>query len=351
MAPSFDSVSSLLCTEDSTVFDDGHFGTEVYDDAWRPRYNERRRHHFGDPYVFPLQSEECLVLMVEKECQHWHGSHYLNRLQSGDLDFGVRMEAIDWIQKVRSHFGFGPLCAYLSINYLDRFLAAYELPRGRAWTMQLLAVACLSLAAKVDETDVPLSLDLQVGESKFVFEAKTIQRMELLVLSTLKWRMLAITPFSFIDYFLCKINGGQIPLRSSILQSIQLISSTVRGIDFLEFKPSEIAAAVAMYVVGENRTVDTEKTISALIQHVEKERLLKCVEMIQELSSNTASAKDSSASVHCVPQSPIGVLDALCFSYKSDDSNTGSCANSSPHSSLNPKRRKLNKSCGSELLW
>lgn len=28
--------------------------------------------------------------------------------------------------------------------------------------MQLLAVACLSLAAKIEETDVPLPLDLQV---------------------------------------------------------------------------------------------------------------------------------------------------------------------------------------------
>lgn len=28
--------------------------------------------------------------------------------------------------------------------------------------MQLLAVACLTLAAKVDETEVPVSLDLQV---------------------------------------------------------------------------------------------------------------------------------------------------------------------------------------------
>lgn len=33
---------------------------------------------------------------------------------------------------------------------------------GKAWTMQLLAVACLLLAAKMEEIDVPLSLDLQV---------------------------------------------------------------------------------------------------------------------------------------------------------------------------------------------
>jgi len=42
----------------------------------------------------------------------------------------------------------------------------------------------------------------------------------------------------------------------------------------LEFKPSEIAAAVAMYVMGETQTVDTGKAISVLIQHVEKVRML-----------------------------------------------------------------------------
>lgn len=36
---------------------------------------------------------------------------------------------------------------------------------GKAWTMQLLAVACFSLAAKMEEIDVPLSLDLQVRET------------------------------------------------------------------------------------------------------------------------------------------------------------------------------------------
>ena len=36
--------------------------------------------------------------------------------------------------------------------------------------------------------------------AKFVFEAKTIQRMELLVLSTLQWKMKLVTPLSFIDH-------------------------------------------------------------------------------------------------------------------------------------------------------
>lgn len=36
-------------------------------------------------------------------------------------------------------------------------------------------------------------------QSKYLFEAKTIQRMELLVLSTLNWRMNPVTPISFFE--------------------------------------------------------------------------------------------------------------------------------------------------------
>ena len=45
----------------------------------------------------------------------------------------------------------------------------------------------------------------QVEESKFVFEAKTIQRMELLVLSTLQWKMNPVTPLSFIDHIIRRL--------------------------------------------------------------------------------------------------------------------------------------------------
>lgn len=57
--------------------------------------------------------------------------------------------------------------------------------------------------------------------------------MELLILTTLKWRMQSITPFSFIEYFLSKINDDQSSLRSSISQSTQLIISTIKGINFI----------------------------------------------------------------------------------------------------------------------
>ncbi|GAU22290.1 hypothetical protein TSUD_260900 [Trifolium subterraneum] len=52
------------------------------------------------------------------------------------------------------------------------------------------------------------------------------------------------------------------------------------------------------------------------------ERLLKCIEKVS--LSSVVTGKDSSASfVPNVPQSTIGVLDALCISQKSDDTNVG----------------------------
>ncbi|CAK9163600.1 unnamed protein product [Ilex paraguariensis] len=367
MAPSVDcAVSSLLCAEDNnSIFyddDDVDIGVfEEFDDKWNnrnSRINNQNQSFIGDQCFtgLPIQSDECLAFMVKSECEHLPAIDYLKRLKNGDLNLGAREVAVDWIRKVvdgltfnaLAYFSFGPLCAYLSINYMDRFLSAYESPKWKAWMMQLLAVACLSLAAKMEETEVPLCLDLQVADSKFVFEARTIQRMELLVLSTLKWRMQAVTPFSFIDYFLRKINSDQTTSSSSFCRSTQLIMATINGIEFLEFKPSEIAAAVAISVSGETQTIDTEKALSALTHHAEEERVRKCVELLHELSLLSGCMKVLNASISSLPQSPIGVLDASFLSYKTDKTTVGSCASSS-HNSPDAKRRKLNRPFEVEL--
>ncbi|KAJ8561400.1 hypothetical protein K7X08_027590 [Anisodus acutangulus] len=334
-------ISNLLCEEDNnTIFDNGYYDDRTY----HQNSQQKKQMFYGEEKftVLPLQSDEYVALMIEKECAHMPCGDYFEKLRNGDLAFEARNEILDWISKVHSHFNFGPLCLYLSVNYLDRFLAAYDLPKGKVWMIQLLAVACLSLAAKMEEIEVPLSIDLQIGEAKFVFEARTIQRMQLLVLSTLKWRMQAVTPFSFIDYFLKKINGDQIASTFSVTKAVNLILRTLKGIHFMEFKPSEIAAAVAISVVVKPETVGCEKATSTLLQQVQEDRVKKCVELIQESSLLLSDfVKGPIASTPLVPQSPIGVLDAACLSYKSDDSAVGSCENST-HNSPVTKRRKMN---------
>lgn len=286
----------------------------------------------------PEQSDEAFAAMVKRESEYFPKQDYLIRFRCGDLNFAARTDAFDWIFKAHSYYSFGPLSFCLAVNYLDRFLSSRELPSGSAWALQLLAVACLSIAAKLEETSVPQSVEFQVEDPKFVFEAKTIKRMELLVLDTLNWKMNAVTPCSFLDYSLkklCDCHGDNIHLSSSsnvYNRSMQLISCTIRGLDFLEFKPSEIAAAVAISVTAEIQSLDVDKACSCFI-HLEKGRVLKCVEMMKENSVNNRSGNVGVV----VPQSPIGVLEAGCFSYKSDELTTttsttvvvGSCANTS----------------------
>ncbi|XP_072991779.1 cyclin-D2-2-like [Typha latifolia] len=339
--------STLLCAEDNSsilCFDDeeevgltGEAGIHKLDLIPLQRNDFYQDFGMG----FPLMSDECMALLVEKEIHHLPREDYAKRYQTGALEVSVRRDATDCILKVHCYYKFGPLSAYLSINYLDRFLSVYEVMQDKAWMTQLLSVACLSLAAKMEETEVPLSLDLQVSEAKYVFEAKTIQRMELLVLSTLKWRMQAVTPFSFIDYFLNKFNEGT-PTNALISRSVELILEATRGIRFLKFRPSEIAAAVVLSALGEIRIMDIDKALTHCI-HVDKIRVLRCYEVVQEMTLvKKRSNNNANPSVPSVPQSPIGVLDAACLSYRSDDITVGSHANSHQTSPAT-KRRKLSR--------
>lgn len=88
------------------------------------------------------------------------------------------------------------------------------------------------------------------------------------------------------------------------------------------------------------------KFLIALLFLFVQDRVAKCVELIKRSSSPSLSAISSNGSNGLIqsslPQSPIGVIDAACISYKSDETTVGTCVNSS-HYSENTKRRKLNQ--------
>lgn len=86
----------------------------------------------------------------------------------------------------------------------------------------------------MEEAEVPLLFDLQVSEPKFVFESKTVQRMELWVMAILDWRLRAVTPFDYLDYFISKLASSPSP-KSELFNRVfsacsDLILSTTRGI-------------------------------------------------------------------------------------------------------------------------
>lgn len=103
------------------------------------------------------EDEELVSLFSKEEINNIH-----SKLESNPLMAGARRQAVDWMLRVNAHYSFSALTAVLAVNYFDRFLCGFDVQGDKPWMTQLAAVACLSVAAKVEETHVPLLLDFQV---------------------------------------------------------------------------------------------------------------------------------------------------------------------------------------------
>lgn len=212
-----DDASYLLCAEDAAgAFFDAASTCTTEDDECCSGEEE--------------ESAASIAELIGGEAEYSPRSDYPDRLRSRSIDPEARAESVAWILKVQEYYGFLPLTAYLAVNYMDRFLSLHRLPQEDGWAMQLLAVTCLSLAAKMEETLVPSLLDLQVDGTCYVFEQRTIRRMELLVLTALNWRLRSVTPFTFIDFFACKVDPRGQHTRYLIARATQMIIAAIHGI-------------------------------------------------------------------------------------------------------------------------
>ncbi|XBH67758.1 hypothetical protein VPH35_096084 [Triticum aestivum] len=154
---------------------------------------------------------------------------------SEDWFLQARLAAVKWILETRGCFGFGHRTAYLAIAYFDRFFLRRRVDRAAMpWAARLLSVACVSVAAKMEEYCAPALSELDAGGG-YEFCSASVRRMELLVLSTLGWRMAAVTPFDYLPCFSSRLDrhdgrggGGHDPARVA-LKSIGFIFATAEG--------------------------------------------------------------------------------------------------------------------------
>lgn len=110
MGVRYDHASSmLLCAEDNSSildFDDGDDEPGIKGKSWGGgigKIYDQKTDFLRDSFmVFPLQTEECLFALLEKESEHHPAGDYAKRLRSGALDVSVRKDAVDWIRKVPS---------------------------------------------------------------------------------------------------------------------------------------------------------------------------------------------------------------------------------------------------------
>ncbi|XP_050365892.1 cyclin-D3-1 [Argentina anserina] len=297
----------------------------------------------NNPSLFPLllleqdlfwEDEELLSLFVKEQQQP--------RTHLNDAALvACRREAVGWMLKVNAHYGFTALTAILAVNYFDRFICSVHFQRDKPWMVQLVSVACISVAAKVEETEVPLLLDLQVEDTKYVFEAKTVQRMELLVLSTLQWRMHPVTPISFLDHIIRRL-GLKTTLHWEFLKRCEsVLLSLVLDSRCIGYLPSVLATATMMRVI---ELVEPCKAVAYQTQllgvlKISKEKVNDCYTLILEMSNYGCKNNNPLKRKHeQIPGSPNGVIDAY---FSSDSSNDSWAAGSSVSLSPEPQFKKI----------
>ncbi|KAK8584996.1 hypothetical protein V6N13_138938 [Hibiscus sabdariffa] len=254
-------------------------------------------------------------------------------LQSNENLAEARREALEWMLKVHAHYAFSALTALLAVNYLDRFFFSFRFQSDKPWMTQLAAVACLSLAAKVEETQVPLLLDLQVEESRYVFEPKTIQRMEILVLSTLQWKMNPVTPLSFLDYFARRLGLKDHLCWEFLRRCDRILLSAISDSRFLCYLPSVMATATMLHVVDcveTNLRVEYQNQLLGILG-IDKDKVDECCKLIIESETTIAQRNQSNKRrFSSIPGSPNGVMDV---SFSSDSSNDSWAVTSPEHQS------------------
>ncbi|XVF61345.1 hypothetical protein PTKIN_Ptkin08bG0122500 [Pterospermum kingtungense] len=196
----------------------------------------------------------------------------------------ARLDAIEWIFNTRTVFGFQIHTAYLSVTYFDQFLSRRSLDEKKLWAIRLLSVACLSIAAKMEECRVPALSEFPTGN--YQFESIVIQRMELLVLSTLDWKMASITPFHYLYYFIAKFYEESVP-KGLLSKAVELIVDMIKEICLVHHHRPSIIAAAAVLAANDiqltRKSVELKMDIISLWGPLENEHTFSCYNMMQEI--------------------------------------------------------------------
>ncbi|KAK9107980.1 hypothetical protein Syun_023991 [Stephania yunnanensis] len=267
---------------------------------------------------FDLLCVEDAGLILADECTFSEYSLDLD-LSPVDMEESIAGFIEDEGDFVHAIFKFQALTAYLAINYLDRFLACRLLPQPNGWPLQLLSVACLSLAAKMEESLVPSLLDIQNGASSSQCPGLATP---------------VCNPFNFLHFFANKVDSKGTTMGFLIAKATEIILMIMKEVNFLGHWPSVVAAAAILCAADEipNLTPVAPGNAEAWCNGLSKDRVVSCYKLMQEV------VVDNCPRTPPKTQFPQLIRSVMAGSNDSDSSSSSS----SSWSPLSNKRRKLN---------
>ncbi|CAK9319962.1 unnamed protein product [Citrullus colocynthis] len=243
----------------------------------------------------------AVSVCMEKESSYMPEPHYKEFLESKNLVF-VRLRCIQWLIKCRSRWNFSHGTVFLAANYLDRFMSKNRCKEWKDWMVELLAVACLSVACKFHETYPPTLSEIQMEDyMDDVFEASCIERMEVILLEALDWHLCCPTSYHYIQLLGLKLDCSIEEEANDILmvKITELVVGALLDHRLIPFKPSLIALSSIWCSLDLLAPITSQSSLSyfmTLFNQHHKDEMMKCRAIMEAVQSS------------CCPQSPTSVL-------------------------------------------
>ncbi|KAJ3685527.1 hypothetical protein LUZ61_014691 [Rhynchospora tenuis] len=279
------SISNLMCQEDSSDLD---FNIES-ESRRRISNSSLRDEGFSETeekYIEKLVSKEMSFCTMYRSCSSSCYEDY-SSVVTDDWFKSVRFDAVQWILKTSIYLGMGFQTSYLAVTYFDRFSLRRIIDQEKPWATRLLSIACLSLAAKMEEYRAPFLSEYT--SNGYNFNADSIQRMELLVLSTLDWRMSCISPFDYISFFASKLDHDH-GSNGLMIRAVQFVLSSLAGNSVLDYRPSTVATAAILAASNERLTkelVESKIDSLSLSGYIDKEHVYACYHSMNQGSERS----------------------------------------------------------------
>ena len=158
-------------------------------------------------------------------------------LSKGEISERSRKILLDWIVSVHSKFNLLPNTLFLTVNLIDRMI---EKKKAFINSFQLLGATALHIAAKYEEIYPPEIRDYIIVSSK-AFTKEDVINMEMIILDILKFDILCISPYVFLDriYFISKENCIDVYNLCSMFIEFCFLST-----DIMKNKQSLIASSM-----------------------------------------------------------------------------------------------------------
>lgn len=122
-------------------------------------------------------------------------------LNNPDLTWDNRSVLLDWLMQICEEFAFKRDTFHYAINYIDRFLSKSK--KIQKSILQLIAITSLSIAAKIEEVQIP-KLGEYANTTNNQFSIEDIIHYEQFLLSQIKWEIVPITVNTWVNWYICQ---------------------------------------------------------------------------------------------------------------------------------------------------